>query len=135
MKNDMQKIVKDFFLNIPKDKYGIDLFEFESLVTWGNINKYFLLDVREFDEFQQVRIPGSVNIPCSRLAQKINDIPVNQQVIIISEKGIVAAQISSLLNSCGFKTWTLREGIEGYLDIGGDIEGKSLTLVYQQRGR
>ena len=128
MKNNMMKITENFFENIPSDKHGIDLMEFEMLMIPGEINEYFLLDVREHDDFQKERIPGSVNIPYSQLSMKIDEIPTEEKVIIISKKGIIAAQISSLLNACGYRTWTLREGIEGYIDIGGNVEGKNFNI-------
>ncbi|KJS80670.1 MAG: hypothetical protein JM58_18540, partial [Peptococcaceae bacterium BICA1-8] len=108
--------------------HGIDLVEFETLMILGDLKEYFLLDVRENEDFQQEKIPGSVNIPYSQLTTKINEIPSEQKVIIISQKGLIAAQISSLLNACGYRTWTLREGIEGYIDIGGNVEGKKLNI-------
>ena len=126
MKNNMVEITKRFFENIPSDKYGIDLMEFEMLMISGEINEYFLLDVREHDDFQKERIPGFVNIPYSELSMKIDEIPTGEKVIIISKKGLIAAQISSLLNACGYRTWTLREGIEGYIDIGGNVGGEIL---------
>jgi len=48
-----------------------------------------------------------INIPYSQLAIRINVIPPKQRVIIISKKGTIAAQIPSLLNACGYRTWTL----------------------------
>ncbi|MFZ5945869.1 MAG: rhodanese-like domain-containing protein [Bacillota bacterium] len=128
MKKNMMQITERFFENIPSDKYGIDLMEFEMLMISGEINEYLLLDVREHDDFQKERIPGSVNIPYSQLSVKIDEMPTEEKVIIISKKGLIAAQISSLLNACGYRTWTLREGIEGYIDIGGNVEGEKIDI-------
>jgi len=111
------KLAKDFFDNIPNDKHGIDLMEFEEMIITGGIAQYFLLDVREEVEFAAKRIPGSVNIPYGKIADNLDQIPVEKKVIIISKNGLIAAQISSLLNTCGYHTWVLREGIEGYIDI------------------
>ena len=118
----MLKITQDFFENIPDDKYGINLMAFEEMMILGEVNEYFLLDVRDEEQFKKVRIPNSTNIPSHQLHMRFDEIPSENKIIIISNKGLIAAQISSLLNACGYKTWTLREGIEGYMDIGGDIE-------------
>ncbi|KJS86897.1 MAG: hypothetical protein JM58_06105 [Peptococcaceae bacterium BICA1-8] len=59
MKNNMMKMTERFFENIPSDKHGIDLVEFETLMILGDIKEYFLLDVRENEDFQLERIPGS----------------------------------------------------------------------------
>jgi len=128
MKNNLMKITERFFENIPGDKHGIDLVEFETLMILGDLKEYLLLDVRENEDFQQEKIPRSVNIPYSQLTTKINEIPSEQKIIIISQKGLIAAQISSLLNACGYRTWTLREGIEGYIDIGGNVEGEKVNI-------
>jgi rhodanese-related sulfurtransferase len=123
-KVEMIKLAEQFFDNIPGDKYGIDLMEFEKMVILGDIKDYFLLDVREKTEFEQQRIPGSINIPYAQISTNLDKIPEDKKIIIISNTGIVAAQISSLLNACGYRTWVLREGIEGYIDIGGYVESK-----------
>lgn len=102
--------------------------EFEELILSGDIKKYFLLDVREKEEFAQKRIPRSVNIPYCQLSLHLSDIPLEQKVIIISKKGIIAAQICSLLNACGYTIWTLKEGLEGYMDIGDYLEGETCSL-------
>jgi len=128
MKKNIIKITERFFENIPSDKHGIDLMEFETLMILGDIKDYFLLDVRESEDFQQEKIPGSVNIPYSELPTKISEISSEQKIIIISKKGLIAAQISSLLNVCGYRTWTLREGLEGYIDIGGNVEGEKVNI-------
>ncbi|KUO52672.1 MAG: hypothetical protein APF76_14370 [Desulfitibacter sp. BRH_c19] len=128
MKKNLTKITESFFENIPNDKYGFELTKFEELIVSGDIKEYFLVDVRKKEEFSQERIPGSVNIPYYKFSSQVMDIPLEQKVIIISKRGIIAAQICSLLNACGYSTWTLKEGLDGYMDIGDFLEGEKCSL-------
>lgn len=116
------KKVEQFFSNIPKDKFGIDMLEFDNLMSLDTRKDYFFLDIREKEHFVCFRIKGSKNIPFKQVGNRLNEIPLDKKIIVICNTGFTAAQTSSLLNILGYKTWVLRDGIEGYIDMGGQVE-------------
>ncbi|MBZ4654080.1 MAG: rhodanese-like domain-containing protein [Bacillota bacterium] len=123
----MMNLVKEYFQGIPQDKYGIDLVKFEEMNIKGQLKGYILLDIREREKFNAFRIAGSINIPFREIGANLERIPKDQKIILICNTGFTAAQTSSLLNLLGYQTWTLRDGIEGYIDIGGEVERTRLA--------
>ncbi|KTE90738.1 hypothetical protein AT727_24040 [Desulfitobacterium hafniense] len=113
------KKVEGFFNNIPKGKFGIDMMEFDDLMS---NNQYFLLDIREKKEFLKFRFKGSENIPFMQVGYRLDEIPFDKKIILICNTGFTAAQTSSLLNILGYQTWILRDGILGYIEMGGQVE-------------
>lgn len=107
------------YLKMVSEKVNIiDTEEFETLMKVGEIKNYFLLDIREREVFQKFRIPESVNIPFKELGKKLGLLPGDKKILIICNSGFTAAQSLSLLNSIGFQTYILRDGINGYLEQG-----------------
>ena len=48
---------------------------------------FFLLDVREPNEFQIGRIPGSTLIPLGEVPQRVNEIPRDKEIIVHCKMG------------------------------------------------
>lgn len=58
-----------------------------------------LLDVREPWEFEICRIEGSVNLPMSQLAQRVDEVPQQGEVVVICHHGIRSAQVIRFLQA------------------------------------
>lgn len=129
----MVKSIKGYFQSIPQDKFGIDLVRFEEMNLRGQLEEFLLLDIRETSKFASFRIPGSINIPFREVGANLGLIPKDKKTIIICNSGFTAAQTTSLLNLLGYQTWTLREGIEGYIDIGGQVERNSFGVKHSSK--
>lgn len=59
--------------------------------------KPLLLDVREPWEFEICHIDGSVNLPMSQLAQRVQEIPQQGDVVVICHHGIRSRQVIRFL--------------------------------------
>jgi len=62
----------------------------------------YLLDVRTPSEWQQQHIEGSVNIPLSRLASHLDEVPRNRPIVVFCAAGYRSSMASSLLLREGF---------------------------------
>lgn len=78
-------------------------------------NKLFLLDVREPDEFQYTRIEDSVLIPLNQLPQRLNELNLQQEIVVICHHGIRSQQACQYLVNSGFENVTnLTGGIDAW---------------------
>jgi rhodanese-related sulfurtransferase len=65
-------------------------------------NGAFLLDVRTQEEWNEAHVDGATFIPLDQLAQRINEIPKDRQVVAICRSGNRSAQGRDFLHSAGF---------------------------------
>ena len=73
-----------------------------------------LLDVRELDEFRQVRVADSLFIPMSQLGVRIQDIPRDRPLLVICQSGS---------RSMGVTNYLLQQGFEDVGNVAGGIDG------------
>jgi hydroxyacylglutathione hydrolase len=78
----------------------------------GTPDAPYLLDVRTPGEWQQHHIEGSVNIPLSRLAARLTEIPRNRPIVLFCAGGYRSSIASSLLQ---------REGVRSLAEMTGGI--------------
>jgi len=83
------------------------------------LDKVFLLDVRDNDEFTEYQIPGSINIPLEELfdANIIPKIPKNKEIVTICPHGNRAMVASFALARAGIDSQTLAEGLAGWNQV------------------
>ena len=75
----------------------------DSVNGWlGAPDAPYLLDVRTPGEWQQQHIEGSVNIPLSRLASRLDEVPRNRPIVVFCAAGYRSSMASSLLLREGF---------------------------------
>ncbi len=72
----------------------------------------FILDVRNPEEFQICRIPGSVLIPLPQLPQRLGELDRNREIIVHCKGGMRSLKAQQLLRDKGFtKAINLKGGI------------------------
>jgi adenylyltransferase/sulfurtransferase len=62
----------------------------------------FVLDVRNPNEFQICRIPGTVLLPLPELAQRFGELPRNREIIVHCKSGMRSAKAVQFLKEQGF---------------------------------
>ncbi|HEU4935028.1 MAG TPA: molybdopterin-synthase adenylyltransferase MoeB [Vicinamibacterales bacterium] len=78
---------------------------------------FFLLDVREPNEYQICRIEGSKLIPLGELAQRTGELDRNREMIVHCKMGGRSAKAVSLLQERGFtRVSNLKGGILAWID-------------------
>jgi NADPH-dependent 2,4-dienoyl-CoA reductase/sulfur reductase-like enzyme/rhodanese-related sulfurtransferase/two-component sensor histidine kinase len=68
------------------------------------------IDVRPTQEYVEERIPGAESIPLESLRRRIDEIPRDQSILLISETGARAYQASLILKANGFESVRILEG-------------------------
>jgi adenylyltransferase/sulfurtransferase len=77
----------------------------------------FILDVREPNEYQICRIPGSVLIPLGELPRRYAELPADKDIVAHCKMGGRSAKATEFLQSVGFKrVKNLRGGILDWID-------------------
>ncbi len=78
---------------------------------WDSARKGFLLDVREPMELAVEDAEGAVNIPLGQLRTRLNELPRDQEVLVICRSGGRAYYATRILLQNGFKARTLSGGL------------------------
>jgi len=77
----------------------------------------FILDVREPNEYQICRIPGSVLIPLGELPRRYAELPTDKDIVAQCKMGGRSAKATEFLQSVGFKrVKNLKGGILDWID-------------------
>jgi sulfur-carrier protein adenylyltransferase/sulfurtransferase len=66
-------------------------------------DKVFILDVRNPEEFQICRIPGSNLLPLPELAKRFGELPMDQEMAVHCKSGMRSAKAIAFLQQQGFK--------------------------------
>lgn len=70
----------------------------------------FILDVREPDEWVESHIPGATLIPLGELASRVDELPQDQEIVVVCRSGNRSAQGRDILLSAGFDQVTSMAG-------------------------
>lgn len=70
----------------------------------------FILDVREPDEWNESHIPGATLIPLGELASRVDEIPNDQEIVVVCRSGNRSAQGRDILLSAGLQQVTSMAG-------------------------
>jgi glyoxylase-like metal-dependent hydrolase (beta-lactamase superfamily II)/rhodanese-related sulfurtransferase len=73
-----------------------------------------LIDVRETDEFDAWHIPGAVLFPLGELADRLNEIPRDRQLVTVCAAGLRASKGAEILASAGYAVSVLSGGMESW---------------------
>lgn len=97
--------------NINTEDYKTRFFDGES---------HLLLDVRTVEEFEQARIPGSVNIPLDELSTRVSEIQSaagDQPIVVVCRTGVRSIMGAQILRTSGITNeglYNLTRGVVGW---------------------
>ncbi len=107
----------DYLKNLPAGRYRIKPLNF--VANQVNGTKYFILDVREPDEFAAGHIEGAINIPLRQLGDNISRLPENKSapMVVYCHTQKRATHVLVVLREMGYTNiYNLEGGIVGYQD-------------------
>lgn len=90
----------------------IDIREAKKRIDAGD----YLLDVREQNEYDEAHIPGSTLIPLSEFAERYDEVPKDQEVVVYCRSGKRSAQAVNFLNDQGYNAINVEGGILAWQD-------------------
>ena len=70
----------------------------------------FILDVRQPEEWNEAHIPDSTLIPLDQLPNRINELPKDQEIVVVCRSGNRSAQGRDILLEAGFTRVTSMAG-------------------------
>jgi rhodanese-related sulfurtransferase len=70
----------------------------------------FILDVRQPDEWNEFHVPDSTLIPLAELASRVDELPNDQEIVVVCRSGNRSAQGRDILLDAGFTQVTSMAG-------------------------
>ncbi len=70
----------------------------------------FILDVRQPEEWNEVHIPGATLIPLGELPSRLNEVPRDQEIVVVCRSGNRSQSGRDILLDAGFKNVTSMAG-------------------------
>ncbi len=80
--------------------------------------KPYLLDVRQPEEFRSGHIPGAKLIPLGELSSRMNELPQNQEIVVICRSGNRSQSATRQLTSAGYNATNLSGGMLAWSGAG-----------------
>ncbi len=107
--------VESTTVNTPGDAQEITSLELKQRVDKGD--KLTLVDVREPNEYQINRIPGTVLIPLGDIPRRYTELDPNDEIVVHCKMGGRSAKAADFLRSVGFKrVLNLKGGILDWIE-------------------
>jgi rhodanese-related sulfurtransferase len=83
----------------------------------------FLLDVRTQEEWDEFHVPGTTLIPLDELAERVNEVPPEEEIVVICRSGNRSQDGRDILLRAGFEQVTSMDGgVNDWADSGYPIE-------------
>jgi glyoxylase-like metal-dependent hydrolase (beta-lactamase superfamily II)/rhodanese-related sulfurtransferase len=100
--------------------------------------RLFLLDVREPDEVESWHIPGAHNIPLGSLAERVDEVPRDKELVLVCAVGARAHRGAELLAARGVSSAVLEGGMGAWAStydvVSGDFGGATVVQL-RRRGK
>ena len=78
--------------------------------------EYQLIDVREIAEWEEVRLPGTVNIPMSEFQARMDELDEEATIVLVCRTGARSQMAGDFLAGSGYENvYNLLEGTMGWL--------------------
>jgi rhodanese-related sulfurtransferase len=93
-------------------------------VTPLEVGDSFLLDVREDDEWNAVRVPSAVHIQMYDVPQQLAALPVDRRIAVICHVGARSAQVAHWLRAQGYDAHNVEGGMIAWEAAGLAVESR-----------
>jgi rhodanese-related sulfurtransferase len=70
----------------------------------------FILDVRQPEEWQEYHVPGSTLIPLDQLASRLDEVPEDQEIVVVCRSGNRSQEGRDILRNANFSSVTSMAG-------------------------
>jgi rhodanese-related sulfurtransferase len=77
-----------------------------------------LIDVRETDEYVDAHVPGAVLLPLSDLANRLDEVPSGEPVLLICKSGARSMRAAEALASRGHDVTNVAGGTQAWIASG-----------------
>jgi rhodanese-related sulfurtransferase len=77
-----------------------------------------LLDVRQPAEYEESHVPGAVLIPLDELVERVDEVPEQDQVLVICRTGARSAKAVEFLNRSGYDSVNVAGGTLAWIEAG-----------------
>ena len=77
-----------------------------------------VIDVRNPDEYVEVRIPGVTLIPLPELGERVDEVPMDQKVFVVCAVGGRSLAAAKALNNAGFDAVSVAGGTKAWVAAG-----------------
>ena len=77
-----------------------------------------LLDVRNPDEWAAGRVDGSTWIPMNEVTARQDELPRDQEIVVVCAVGARSAKVAQALNAWGFTAANLAGGLAAWTEAG-----------------
>ncbi len=84
-----------------------------------------LLDVREQDEWDAGHAPAAMHIPMGQLAERLGDLPADNDVYVICRSGGRSARVTAFLNANGWDARNVDGGMQSWESVGRPVVSDS----------
>lgn len=89
-------------------------------------NGVFVLDVRTQEEWDEYHAPNTTLIPLDQLQARINEVPKNQEILVVCRSGNRSQQGRDILLAAGYNATSMAGGLREWYARGYPIEGAPL---------
>jgi rhodanese-related sulfurtransferase len=120
---EIREIARLFF----EERDSLEAITSEELLNRTKNHEVIVLDVRPTEEYQNSHIPGAISIPLSELANRLDEIPRNRQVVAYCRGPycVLSVEAMAILRNAGFQAVRLREGLPEWKEAGLPVEKES----------
>jgi glyoxylase-like metal-dependent hydrolase (beta-lactamase superfamily II) len=105
----------------------------------GTRDAPLVLDVRGTEEHAEWHIPGSVNVPLDRLADRLPTLPHDRQIVVVCAAGGRSAQAHAYLDAAGFDVTDLTGGMRAWAEVYDtaelDLPGGATVVQVRRRAK
>jgi rhodanese-related sulfurtransferase len=83
----------------------------------------FVLDVRTQEEWNEYHAPNTTLIPLEELQSRLNELPKDEEILVICRSGNRSQQGRDILLAAGFQATSMEGGLKDWSTKGYPIEG------------